>query len=125
MAQHPRVVPPREWRTAHKAFLVKEKEFTRARDALNAERQALPMTEVSKRYVFQGPVGAAGLADLFDGRRQLIIYHFMFDPAWEEGCPMCSFLVDNIGHLSHLREARDTSLVLVSRALLDRIEPFR
>jgi predicted dithiol-disulfide oxidoreductase (DUF899 family) len=125
MAQHPRVVPPREWRTAHKAFLVKEKEFTRARDALNAERQALPMTEVSKRYVFQGPVGAAGLADLFDGRRQLIIYHFMFDPAWEEGCPMCSFLVDNIGHLSHLREARDTSLVLVSRAPLDRIEPFR
>jgi predicted dithiol-disulfide oxidoreductase (DUF899 family) len=128
MVQLPPVVSPGEWRMARKAFLVKEKEFTRARDALNAERRELPMVEVAKRYVFRGPVGTeepAGLIDMFDGRRQLIVYHFMFDPDWEQGCPMCSFLVDNIGHLSHLRDARDTNLVLVSRAPLGKVGPFQ
>ncbi|MGH7429508.1 MAG: DUF899 domain-containing protein, partial [Candidatus Methylomirabilaceae bacterium] len=112
-----------------------EKELTRARDALNAERRRLPMVKIDKNYVFEGPAGKASLLDLFDRRRrQLIVYHFMFDPndpppgksgePWDEGCSGCSFLVDNIGHLAHLR-ARDTSLVLVSRAPLAEIEPFK
>jgi len=80
---------------------------------------------VAKPYRFEGSSGSVGLIELFDGRRQLIVYHFMFDPAWDEGCPMCSFLVDNVGHLSHLRDARDTSLVLVSRAPLAKLERFK
>jgi predicted dithiol-disulfide oxidoreductase (DUF899 family) len=120
-----RVVSPQEWREARKDFLAKEKAFTRARDALNAARRRLPMVEVAKAYRFEGPHGPAGLVELFDERRQLIVYHFMFDPAWDEGCPMCSLLVDNIGHLAHLRDARDTSLVLVSRAPLAKLEQFK
>jgi len=100
------------------------KEATRARDTLNAERRRLPMVRIEKDYVFEGPSGKANLLDLFDGRRQLIIYHFMFDPEWDEGCPGCSFFVDNICHLAHLH-ARDTSLVLVSRAPLAKIKPFK
>jgi len=84
----------------------------------------LPMVKIDKRYVFEGPNGTASLGDLFDGRRQLIVYHFMFDPSWDEGCTGCSFLVDNIGHLAHLH-ARDTSFALVSRAPLAKIEPYR
>jgi predicted dithiol-disulfide oxidoreductase (DUF899 family) len=114
----PRVVSPEEWRSARKQLLAEEKAFTRERDALNERRRRLPMVEVAKPYRFEGSSGSVGLIELFDGRRQLIVYHFMFDPAWDEGCPMCSFLVDNVGHLSHLRDARDTSLVLVSQAPL-------
>ena len=107
---YPKVVSRDAWHVARKELLAKEKEFTRQRDALNAERRKLPRVKIDKEYVFEGPaVGKLRLLDLFGGRRQLIVYHFMFDPSWDEGCPMCSFLVDNIGHLAHLH-ARDTSL---------------
>ena len=119
------VVAQDEWLEARRQLLAREKAFTRERDRLNAERRRLPVVRVDKEYKFDGPAGVAGLSDLFDGRRQLIVYHFMFDPGWAEGCPMCSFLVDNIGHLAHLRDGRDTSLVLVSRAPLAKIERFR
>jgi uncharacterized protein (TIGR02246 family) len=109
---------------ARKELLTREKELTHHRDALNAERRKLPMVRIEKEYVFEGPNGPARLLDLFEGRRQLVIYHFMFDPDWDAGCPSCSFLVDNVGHLAHLH-ARKTSLVLVSRAPLTRIEPFK
>jgi len=120
----PPVVSPAEWQAARDELLVKEKNATRARDALAAERRRLPMVRIDKDYVFDGPEGAAGLLDLFGGRRQLIVYHFMFGPNQDEGCSGCSMFVDNIGHLAHLR-ARDTSLALVSRAPLARIEPFK
>src|SRR5205085_5388194 len=97
---------------------------TRARDALNAERRRLPMIKIEKEYVFEGPNGKASLVDLFEGRRQLIIYHFMFDPRSDQGCDGCSMMVDNMGHPAHLH-ARDTSLALVSRAPLSKIEPFK
>jgi predicted dithiol-disulfide oxidoreductase (DUF899 family) len=113
-----------EWLAARKALLEREKELTRARDALNAERRQLPVVRVTKPYSFEGPGGQASLSDLFDGRRQLIVYHFMFDPEWDEGCPGCSHFADNIGHLAHLH-ARDTTLVLVSRAPIAKIERFR
>jgi predicted dithiol-disulfide oxidoreductase (DUF899 family) len=115
----PQIVPAAEWQAARANLLVKEKAATRARDALAAERRRLPMVKIDKDYVFEGPDGKARLVDLFDGRRQLIIYHFMFAPGvdgWPSaGCPGCSFFVDQIGNLAHLH-ARDTSLVLVSRA---------
>jgi predicted dithiol-disulfide oxidoreductase (DUF899 family) len=120
----PEVVPENDWRQARIALLAKEKEFTRARDALAAERRRLPMTEVSKDYRFTGPAGEVGLADLFEGRPQLLVYHFMFDPDWEAGCPSCSYVADNIGHLSHLH-ARDTSLALVSRAPYEKLAAYR
>lgn len=120
----PPVVSRDEWRIARKELLAKEKEATRALDALAAERRRLPMVEIETAYVFDGPDGTANLLDLFDGRRQLIVYHFMFDPSWDEGCSGCSMVVDNIGHLAHLH-ARDTSLVLVSRAPLETITPFK
>jgi predicted dithiol-disulfide oxidoreductase (DUF899 family) len=124
----PRVVPQAEWDAAREKLLVKEKAATHARDALAAERRRLPMVRIDKDYVFEGPDGKVSLPDLFDGRRQLILYHFMFAPGVEgwptAGCPGCSMFVDNIGHLAHLH-ARDTSLVLVSRAPLARIETYR
>ena len=120
----PRVVSREEWVIARRELLTKEKEATRARDALSAERRELPMVRVEKDYVFDGPDGPVSLLDLFEQRRQLIVYHFMFDPSWDAGCRSCSYLVDNIGHLSHLH-ARDTSLVLVSRAPKEKIAPFQ
>ena len=120
----PGIVSRKDWLVARKALLAKEKEFTCHRDALNAERRRLPMVRVDKDYVFEGPQGSARLLDLFEGRRQLIVYHFMFDPGWDAGCPSCSFLADNIGHLAHLH-ARKTTLTLVSRAPLSKIEPYR
>ena len=119
----PRVVPRQEWLEARKQLLAQEKELTRARDAVNEARRRLPMVKIDKEYVFEGPGGQTRLLDLFEGRRQLIVYHFMFDPDWTEGCPSCSFVVDNIGCTAHLH-ARDTSLALISRAPLARIEPF-
>jgi predicted dithiol-disulfide oxidoreductase (DUF899 family) len=118
------VVSPQAWLAARKELLAQEAEVARAREALSAARQKLPVTEITKDYVFEGPDGKASLEDLFEGRRQLILYHFMFDPAWEEGCKHCSLLVDNIGHLSHVH-ARNTTLVLVSRARWAKIEAFR
>ena len=120
----PPVASPEEWLAARKQLLDREKDFTRQRDALNAERRRLPMVEIDKNYVFEGAAGAGSLLDLFEDRGQLLIYHFMFDPAWDEGCRSCSLLVDNIGHLAHLH-ARDTTLAVVSRAPLARTEPFR
>lgn len=122
----PDVVSREEWLAARKKLLAKEKEATRARDALNAERRRLPMVEIDKPYVLEGPDGEASLLDLFDGRRQVIIYHFMFSPDWEDGCPSCSAWADHIarGHLTQLR-ARDTSLVVVSRAPLAKIDRFK
>jgi len=124
----PKVVPHAEWEAAREKLLVKEKEATRARDVLAAERRRLPMVRIDKDYVFEGPDGKARLLDLFEGRRQLIIYHFMFAPdvdGWPSaGCPGCSMVVDQIGHLAHLH-ARDTSLALVSRAPLANIEAYK
>lgn len=124
MTALPPVATREEWTAARKALLAKEKELTRARDALNAERRRLPMVEVEEEYVFEGPSGTVSLLDLFEGRSQLIVYHFMFDPAWDEGCPGCSHFADNLGHLAHLH-ARDTTLTLISRAPLARIEAFK
>lgn len=124
----PRVVSQAEWQDALDALRAKEKAATRARDGLAAERRRLPMVKIEKDYVFEGPNGKAHLRDLFDGRRQLVLYHFMFAPdvhGWPDaGCPGCSMFADQITHLGHLH-ARDTSLVLVSRAPLANIERFR
>lgn len=122
--EFPRVVSRAEWLVARNELLAKEKELTHHRDAVNAARRRLPMIRIDKEYVFDSPGGKVWLHDLFEGHRQLIVYHFMFDPTWDEGCPSCSFLVDNIGHLAHLH-ARKTSIALVSRAPLAKIEPFR
>ena len=120
----PPVVSAAEWQAAHEQLLAKEKDATRARDALAAERRRQPMTRIEKEYVFEGPNGPARLDDLFEGRRQLIVYHFMFGPNQDAGCNGCSLFVDQIGHLAHLH-ARDTSLALVSRAPLVKIEPYK
>src|SRR5262245_22658417 len=124
----PRVVSQKEWQAAHEKLLVREKAATRARDALAAMRRRQPMVAIEKDYVFEGPDGKASLLDLFEGRRQLIIYHFMFAPGvdgWPRaGCPGCSFVADQICHLAHLH-ARDTSLAFVSRAPLAHIQRYR
>lgn len=121
----PKVVSREAWLAARKDLLAKEKEFNRQRDALSAERRKLPMVRIEKDYVFDGPNGRRRLADLFEGRRQLIIYHFMFDPAWDQGCKSCSFVADSFaGSLVHLA-ARDTSFAVISRAPLAKIEPFK
>jgi predicted dithiol-disulfide oxidoreductase (DUF899 family) len=126
----PQAVSGDEWLAARKALLAREKEATRAKDAVDAARRALPMTEVTREYTFTGPAGQVSLAGLFEGRRQLITYHFMWRhaesgyPGEDQGCPTCSFLADSIGHLSHLHSC-DTTLVLVSRAPIASIERFR
>jgi predicted dithiol-disulfide oxidoreductase (DUF899 family) len=120
-----RVVPQADWLAARRELLTKEKEFTRLRDELSRQRRELPWELVEKRYVFNGPKGKETLADLFDGRSQLIVYHFMFGPGWKEGCPSCSFLADNIdGAVVHLAQ-RNTTLVAISRATLPEIEAFK
>src|SRR4029453_18752611 len=109
-----RIVLREEWLAARKQLLGKEKEATRLRDQLSAERRKLPWVKVEKSYVFDAPGGRKSLADLFDGRSQLVIYHFMFGPDWNEGCPSCSFVSDHMdGALAHLA-ARDVTLVMVS-----------
>lgn len=122
----PEIVSRDEWRSQRIKLLKKEKAFTRARDELNAERRCLPMVRVEKDYELNSPEGRASLLDLFKDRHQLIVYHFMFDPDWNEGCPSCSAWADQIarGHLNHLH-TRGTTLALVSRAPLSKIEPFR
>src|SRR5699024_3320394 len=122
--QLPSVVSQEEWLEARKELLMKEKNFTKARDALNAERRRLPMVEIDKDYTLDGPKGKVGLLDLFEGRPQLIVHHFMFDPDWEAGCPACSLAADNIGHLAHLH-ARNTSLAFVSRAPLTKLLNYK
>ncbi|HUN49852.1 MAG TPA: thioredoxin family protein [Candidatus Sulfotelmatobacter sp.] len=124
MEEH-QVVSAGEWLEARKALLAREKEFTRLRDELSRARRALPWVRVEKEYVFAGPHGSLTLADLFAGRRQLIVYHFMFGPDWEAGCKSCSFWADNYNGITvHLRQ-RDANLVVVSRAPVARLEAFR
>jgi predicted dithiol-disulfide oxidoreductase (DUF899 family) len=119
------VVSRREWLAARTAFLAKEKEFTRLRDELNRERRRLPWVRVDKPYAFEGPRGPQTLADLFGRQSQLIVYHFMFAPEDDAGCPHCSFWADNFDGIDvHLRQ-RDVSFVAVSRAPIARIEAFR
>ncbi len=122
----PRIVSQEEWTTARRSLLEKEKEFTRRRDALNTERRELPMVEVTKPYEFEGPKGMHSLLDLFEGRRQLIVYHFMFHPDWEEGCPSCTAGTDELApaFIDHLK-VRDTTYALVSRAPLAKLERWK
>jgi predicted dithiol-disulfide oxidoreductase (DUF899 family) len=124
----PPIVSPPEWEAARESLLVKEKELTRARDALAAERRRMPRTAVEKEYAFAGPEGAVGLLDLFAGRRQLIVYRFFFEPGvagWPDaGCPGCSMVADQVAHLGHLN-ARDTTLAFVSRAPQAEIERWQ
>ena len=120
----PDVVSRSEWDAAQEALRAKEKAATRERDALAAERRRLPRLRVEKEYELEGPKGGVSLADLFESRRQLLLYHFMFGPNQEAGCDGCSMFVDQVGHLAHVH-ARDTTFALVSRAPLAQIEPFR
>jgi predicted dithiol-disulfide oxidoreductase (DUF899 family) len=123
--ENPKVVPPAEWLAARKELLKKEKEFTRLRDELSRERRELPWEKVEKPYAFDGPKGKETLADLFGGRSQLAVYHFMLGPGWKEGCPSCSFISDHIdASFVHLA-ARDVRLVVVSRAPLAEIQAFQ
>src|SRR6185312_4221891 len=122
--QHP-VVTEQEWLTARKALLAKEKELIHLRDRINEERQGLPWVKVGKEYVFETPYGRKTLADLFDGRSQLLIYHFMLGPGQKAGCPSCSLLADGFdGVLMHL-ENHDVAFVTVSRAPLAEIEAYK
>jgi predicted dithiol-disulfide oxidoreductase (DUF899 family) len=122
----PRVVSQDEWLAARKELLEEEKAMTRARDALNTKRRELPMVRVDNDYEFVGPDGKVRLLDLFEGRRQLIVQHFMFDPGWDVGCPSCTAAADEIspGLLDHLH-ARDTTLAVVSRAPLAKINDYK
>src|SRR5271168_5196470 len=122
--QH-QIVSRDQWIAAREQLLIQEKELTRLRDQLNARRRELPWVKVDKTYVFDGPNGKATLADLFAGRSQLVVRHFMFGPGWAEGCVGCSFLADHLeGTLPHL-ENHDVSVVVVSRAPLAEIEAYR
>ena len=125
MAAEHTVLSHDEWVQAHKAFLAREKEFTRQRAALAQDRRDLPWEAVTKAYVFDGPAGKATLPDLFDGCRQLVIYHFMFGPGWEEGCPHCSFWADHFDSVSFHIGQRDTAFAVVSRAPWKEIAPFK
>jgi predicted dithiol-disulfide oxidoreductase (DUF899 family) len=122
----PQVVSRDEWLVARRALLAREKELTRVRDALSADRRRLPMVRVEQDYRFEGPEGEVGLVELFAGRRQLIIQHFMFHPDWEDGCPSCTAACDenSAGLREHLA-ARDTSFAAVARAPLAKIEAYR
>jgi len=120
-----KVVSHEEWIAARRAHLADEKAFTRARDALSRKRRELPWERVDKSYVFEGPSGKETLANLFGGKSQLIVYHFMLGPDWEEGCPSCSLLADHFdGAVVHLAQ-RDVAFVVVSRAPLAQIEKFK
>jgi predicted dithiol-disulfide oxidoreductase (DUF899 family) len=120
-----KIVSQDEWLAARKSFLAAEKEFTHARDELSRKRRELPWVKVDKNYVFDGPNGRQTLAELFGGRSQLMIYHFMLGPGWEQGCPSCSYLTDHFDgaaiHLAH----RDVTFLLVSRAPISEIEAFK
>ena len=120
----PRVVPAAEWVTARKQLQAAEEEAVRALRQIANRRREMPAVRIEKDYVFHGPDGEAGLLDLFEGRTQLIVQHFMFDPAWDEGCPVCSYQADSVGDLAHLH-ARNTTYAAVSRAPISKIDPFR
>lgn len=120
----PNVVTQEEWQEAIDKIRVKEKELTKATDAINAMRRQLPMVKIDKSYAFDSNRGTVSLLDLFDDRKQLIVYHFMFAPEADAGCPGCSWVTDAMSHPAHLN-ARDTSLVLVSRAPLEKLNQYR
>ena len=124
-SEKPRVVSHEQWLTERTAWMAKEKEFTRLRDELSRQRRELPWEKVTKSYVFDGPRGKATLAELFEGRSQLVVYHFMFSPSWDEGCKSCSFWADNFEgidvHLAH----RDITFLAISRAPLPKLEAYK
>ena len=120
----PKVVPEGEWQSQRNGLLQEEKELTRQMDRVNAARRRLPMVKLDKTYTFEGPNGKATLLDLFEDRRQLVIYHFMFDPAWKKGCPGCTGYVNALGDLSMLGQ-RNTSFALISRAPLAKLEGYK
>jgi predicted dithiol-disulfide oxidoreductase (DUF899 family) len=121
---HPPIASREQWLTERKKLLEDEKELTQHYDRVNAKRRRLPMVKVEKNYAFDGPNGKVILKDLFEGRRQLIVYHFMFDPTWDKGCPGCTGLVDALGDLSLLNK-RDTTFVVVSRAPLAKLDAYK
>jgi predicted dithiol-disulfide oxidoreductase (DUF899 family) len=122
---HPEIVSETEWLVARKDLLAREKEFTRQRDSLSAARRKLPMVKIDKQYVFEGPNGKETLADLFDGRSQLIVYHFMFGPGWEEGCKSCSYLADHFDGANRHLPHRDVTFVVISRAPFAEIQKYQ
>src|SRR5260370_803075 len=123
--ENPKVVSQAEWLVARKQLLAKEKNLTRERDAIAAERRSLPWVKVDKDYVFDSPNGKKTLSDLFEGKSQLIVYHFMFGPDWQEGCPSCSFVMDHTdATLPHLAQ-RDVSFAAISRAPYPKIDVFK
>ncbi len=124
MGNLPEVVSRDEWMAARRELLAEEKDLTRTRDRVNARRRRLPMVRVDKSYEFDGPDGTLGLADLFEGRQQLVMHHFMFDPAWEDACASCSSAADGISGLRQLH-VRNTTLVAVSRAPYPKLAAFR
>ena len=120
-----KVVSQKEWLVARKKLLAKEKKFSKARDALNLERRKLPWVKIEKDYAFEGPAGKVTLGDLFNGKNQLLIYHFMFGPGWGEGCKHCSFWADHFDSVNPHIGQRDTAFAVVSRASLKEITPFK
>jgi predicted dithiol-disulfide oxidoreductase (DUF899 family) len=121
---HPPIVSRAEWLTERKKLLAEEKQLTKRYDELSAKRRRLPMVKLDKVYTFDGPAGRVPMLDLFSGRRQLIVYHFMFDPDWDKGCPGCTGQVGELGNLKKLAE-RDTSFVLISRAPIAKLEKYK
>lgn len=120
----PKVVSEGDWQSQRKSLLEQEKELTRQLDRVNAARRRLPMVKLEKTYTFEGPNGKTTLLDLFEGRRQLVVYHFMFDPAWEKGCPGCTGYINALGDLSMLGQ-RNTSFAIISRAPLAKLEGYK
>ncbi len=123
--QNHKVVSREEWLVARKEHLVKEKEFTRLRDQLSQQRRELPWVKVEKEYIFDGPNGKQTLPELFDGRSQLIVYHFMFGPSWEDGCQHCSFWADNFNGIPVHLNQRDVTMIAVSRAPLSKLAAYK
>jgi len=121
----PKIVSENEWLTARRELLRKEKDFTRLRDELTAQRRELPWVKVGKRYEFEGSLGRQTLPDLFDGQSQLVIYHFMFDPDWDAGCKSCSFWADNFNPLVVHLKHRDTTMMAISRAPYEKIAAYK
>ena len=121
---HPPIVSCEQWTTERKKLLAEEKALTKQYDRVAAQRRRLPMVKLEKEYVFYGPNGKPSLKDLFDGRRQLIVYHFMFDPSWDKGCPGCTGFIDALGDLSLVNKT-DTTFVVVSRAPLAKLEAYK
>jgi predicted dithiol-disulfide oxidoreductase (DUF899 family) len=121
---HPEILSRDQWLAERKELLAHEKDVTKHYDRVNAERRRLPMVKIEKNYVFDGPHGKPSLKDLFEGRRQLIVYHFMFDPAWEKGCPGCTSFANALGDLSKLYD-HDTTFALISRAPFAKLKAYR